>query len=145
MPLALTGLAIFPGLWLWGGYSYPYTHPFTFHNYTAVNSTNPNGVNQTLPVDCLCQMYAECGCDDNTDPSFIDDLVGNGSYTALNKSVITVADVNGTSTILLNGTLPNGTTATGGTESANAGTRLVAELSGWWIVGAVVVYTLWFI
>lgn len=33
-----------------------------------------------------------------------------------------MADINGKSTIILNGTLPNGTTAAGGTESADGST-----------------------
>ncbi|KAI4599605.1 hypothetical protein KJ359_001702 [Pestalotiopsis sp. 9143b] len=48
------------------------------------------------------------------------DIIGNGSYAGLNQAVITVANVNGTDTIFINGTLANGTTASGGTEDANA-------------------------
>jgi hypothetical protein len=69
-----------------------------------------DGVNETKPVDCLCAAYAVCGCDDTGDLTFLADLIGDGSYAGLNKSVIDVADINGTSTIILNGTLPNGTT-----------------------------------
>jgi len=66
-------------------------------------------------------------------------LIGNGSYNGLNKSVITVADINGTSTILINGTLPNGTTASGGTDSADATDAGVAlQFSGYWLMVALV-------
>ena len=63
--------------------------------------------------------------------------MGNGSYDALNKSIITVADINGTSTILINGTLPNGTTAAGGTDSPNIAASTV-KLSGYWLMVALV-------
>ena len=62
--LPIAALAIFPGLWLYGVYQYPYTHPYTFVNETITNITFPNGINQTLSVDCLCQRYSVCGCDD---------------------------------------------------------------------------------
>lgn len=71
----------------------------------------------------------------------MDSLIGNGSYAALNQSVVTVADVNGTSTILINGTLPNGTTASGGTTSASGASSLgrgLMEASGYWVVIALV-------
>jgi hypothetical protein len=139
--LGATALAVLPGLWLYGAYSYPYSHPYTFRNQSVVNSTDSNGVNQTKPVECLCAQYAECGCDDNTNSTYMDELIGNGSYAALNQSLITVADVNGTSTLLVNGTLPNGTTASGGTDSASAAAtfgRSLLEASGYWMMTAMV-------
>jgi hypothetical protein len=48
-----------------------------------------------------------------------------------------VADINGTSTIILNGTLPNGTTTAGGTENANGAQRML-EASGYWVMIALV-------
>jgi hypothetical protein len=128
--LSAGALAVFPALWLYGVYSYPYTHPYSFYNATVA-------ANQTKPVNCLCQEYSECGCDENGDNSQLDQLVGNGSYDALNQSVITVADINGTSTILINGTLPNGTTAAGGTDSPNIAASTI-KLSGYWLMVALV-------
>ena len=118
--LPLAALAIFPGLWLYGVYQYPYTHPYTFVNQTITNATFPNGINQTLPIDCLCQQYSVCGCDDNSDSIYLHDLIRNGSYSTLNKTLVTISIANGTQTIVINGTLPNGTTAAGGTISAAA-------------------------
>lgn len=112
---------------------YPYSHPYGFHNATS-------DTNETKPVTCGCDPTSECACDENTNSTYMSDLIGNGSYAALNKSVIDVADVNGTSTILINGTLPNGTTASGGTEDANAaaGLRFLLQSAGWWPVVATV-------
>jgi len=147
-------LALYPGVWPYGAYSYPYHNPYTFDNRTAnSNSTNTvhkrqatldtnTGVNETKPVTCLCAAYQECGCDDTGDTTFLDQLIGNGSYAALNKTLVTVADIKGTSTIILNGTLPNGTTASGGTENADgsssgASTSIV-QVSGYWVMLALV-------
>lgn len=94
-------------------------------------------MSQTKNVTCLCAMYSECGCDDNGNSTFLDSIIGDGSYAALNKSLVDVADINGTSTIVLNGTLPNGTTTSGGTEDANAGNRMI-EASGYWVMIALV-------
>ncbi|KAF2128105.1 hypothetical protein P153DRAFT_367989 [Dothidotthia symphoricarpi CBS 119687] len=133
-------LAIMPGLWLYNTYPYYYNNPYRFNNQTQTNANNPNGTNTTLPVMCLCQEYSVCGCDENDDQQYINSLVGNGSYAALNKQVVTVSDVNGTQTLVLNGTLANGTTAPGGSDSA--GVSLSAgKYSGYWVMGLVVLYT----
>ncbi|TGO31973.1 hypothetical protein BHYA_0372g00040 [Botrytis hyacinthi] len=151
--LGLGALSIFPGLWLYGAYSYPYHNPYSFRNHSATrNGTNTTsasietrqdsdttGVNETKPVTCLCAAYSECGCDDSGNSTFLDQIIGDGSYAALNTSLVNVADVNGTSTILINGTLPNGTTASGGSDSA-AG-RTIVEGLGWWIMVATVFAT----
>ncbi len=134
LPYALGGaavLAFWPGLWYHPIYYYPYPQPYTFHNATA-------GQNQTKPVGCGCDETVECSCDDTGDTQYLAELVGNGSYYALNQSVVTVADVNGTSTILINGTLPNGTTAAGGTDDPNVagGLRDLLRHAGWWPVAA---------
>jgi hypothetical protein len=112
--------------WLLGAYSYPYTHQYYYHNDT----TNKN---ETKPVDCLCRQDQECGCDDNGDDTYFSSLIGNGTYAGLNQSVITVANANGTDTIFINGTLPNGTTASGGTDSPNAAGNMQSVLRsvGW--------------
>ncbi|EMC99311.1 hypothetical protein BAUCODRAFT_398876 [Baudoinia panamericana UAMH 10762] len=128
--LAGSALAFFPGIWLYGAYAYAYPHPYTYHN-------NTSNQNQTLPVECLCGGNAECGCDSNNDTDYINTIANN-------NTVSRVADVNGTQTLVINGTLDNGTTASGGTESANAAGSLkqgLLEMSGWWIVVAGAVYT----
>jgi hypothetical protein len=103
------------------------------------------GVNETKPVTCLCAAYSECGCDDNGNSTFLDSIIGDGSYSNLNLSLVNVANINGTSTILLNGTLPNGTTVAGGTEDVNAAGRLAAEMGGYWVMIALVGATCYFI
>jgi hypothetical protein len=158
-PLLVGGaaLAIMPGLWLYSVYPYHYNNPYRFYNRTA-NRTNTNdndrrslvhlvtrqsdqtGANETLPVICLCQENSVCGCDENDDPAYISDLVGNGSYAALNKTLVTVSDVNNTRTLVLNGTLPDGTTAPGGTDDDSAAAHSIAKYSGYWAMGLVVLY-----
>lgn len=137
LPLAV--IAIMPGLWLWSVYPYLYNNPYRFVNQTAVNATNPNGLNTTLPVLCLCQQYMVCGCDENDDQQYLKDLVGNGSYAALNKSLVTVAQYNGLTTLVLNGSLPNGTTAPGGTDDAAAGLK-VGKYAAYYAVGLAILY-----
>lgn len=133
--LGVGALAFFPGLWLYGAYAYPYSHPYGFYNRTA-------GQNQTKAVNCLCQQYSVCGCDDNDDTTYLDGLVGNGSSAALNQTLVRVANVNGTDTIFVNGTLPNGTTASGGTDSASPRGKSI-ETIGWCVVGGAVSFAMW--
>jgi len=124
-------LAFWPGIWYHPVYYYPYTHPYNFHNQTS-------NQNETRNVACACDETAQCGCDDNDDSSFLDEQIGNGSWSALNQSQVTIADVNSTRTILLNGTLPDGTTAP--TDSANAagGMQTLLRHAGWWPAAATV-------
>ncbi|KAF2676963.1 hypothetical protein K458DRAFT_350957 [Lentithecium fluviatile CBS 122367] len=136
-------LAIMPGLWLYSVYPYHFNNPYRFYNQSAQNATNPNGTNQSLPVTCLCQEYSVCGCDENDDQTYLNDLVGNGSYAALNKTLVTVSDVNGTMNLVINGSLPNGTTAPGGTDDDDSAaiTLSVGKYGGYWVMGLIVVYT----
>jgi len=143
-----------PGLWLYGAYPYYYNNPYRFYNRTAVNRTGDNdndrrfvnlairqaqqGANETLPVLCLCGDGQVCGCEENDDPSYINDLVGDGDYAKLNKSLVTVSDVNGTRTLVLNGTLPPGTTAPGGEGAASA--LGVGKYAGYWVMGLTVLH-----
>ena len=85
-------------------------------------------------------MYQECGCDDNGNSTFLDSIIGDGTYSALNFSLVNVADINGTSTIVLNGTLPNGTTVSGAMDSFHS-----ARMSGYWVMVALVGMTVYMV
>jgi hypothetical protein len=93
-------------------------------------------MNETKPVNCLCDMYNPCGCDDNNNQTYVNDLIGNGSYSNLNHTLVDVVknSTTGNDTIYINGMLPNGTTAPGGTESPNAAGSMMAlaQAVGWW-------------
>jgi len=159
--LGVGALTLFPGIWLYGAYAYPYHNPYTFHNRTGhrnntstkrgveIRQDDTTGVNQTKPVQCLCAAYAECGCDDNGNTTFLDSLIGDGTYSKLNHSLVQVVDFpNGTSIIAINGTLPNGTTTAGGSEDANGSSsavRTMVESSGYWVMIALVGFTVFLV
>lgn len=65
--------------------------------------------------------------------------MGNGSYAALNKSLVTVSEVNGTRNLVLNGTLPNGTTAPGGTDDSSAMNLQAGKYAGYLAMATIVV------
>jgi hypothetical protein len=133
--LGIGALAFFPGIWLYGAYMYPYSHPYGFYNSSSRR-------NETKKVNCLCQQYSVCGCDDNDDKSYLSSVVGNG--TNLNSTLIRAATVNGTDQLFLNGTLPNGTTASGGSDSAAMGMQGKAiETLGWCLVGSFIAAATW--
>ena len=73
--------------------------------------------------------------------------MGNGSAADENSTLIHVGDVNGTKTLVINGTLPNGTNGTEDTSTSSttsAATRqYLLECSGFWLVGAIVGATIW--
>ena len=122
-------LAFWPGVWLYGAHRYHFERPYTFYNSTTQR-------NESKPVDCACSPRGDCGCDENPDKQYLDSLIGDGSYAGLNKSLINVADVNGKSTILLNGTLPEGTADA--FNNGGDGLRELARYAGWWPLAATV-------
>jgi len=119
--LPIVALGFFAGAWLYPAYEYPYSHPYSFYNQSA-------NQNQTKNVLCLCQQYSDCGCDDNTNSTFLDPIIGNGNPSSFNQSLVRVANINGSDTIVLNGTLPNGTQDT---TSAASGKGMGAS----WVLG----------
>jgi hypothetical protein len=92
-------------------------------------------MNQTKGVLCLCQEYTACGCDQNDDSTYLNSIVGNGSESGLNNTLVRVANVNGTDTIVINGTLDNGTD-TGSAASGMVGGRM-SWMAGWLAIAAV--------
>lgn len=134
-------LAVMPGIWLYSVYPYYYNNPYRFYNASRRNITRREEPNTSLPVLCLCQEFQVCGCDENDDTAYLNDLVGDGNYAALNKSLVTVSNINGTDTLVLNGSLPNGTTAPGGTDDEGAAVNLaIGKYAGYWAMGLVVLY-----
>jgi len=96
----------------------------------------------------VCQATLECGCDDPEDNTFLDSLIGDGDYSKLNKTLVNVYDFeNGTSIIAINGTLDNGTTIPGGDEDANgtSGAMRMVEASGYWVMIALVGFTVFLV
>ena len=114
-------------------YLYPWPQPYTFFNATA-------NANQTDNVICGCRMYGVCGCDYTNDTAYLESIIGNGSVAAMNSSLVAVALYEGSQTILIDGSLPNGTTAAGGSD--DAGMSLV-PLAGYWSIALLVGCMAW--
>ncbi|RYP53631.1 hypothetical protein DL768_001411 [Monosporascus sp. mg162] len=129
--VAGAGLGFLGGAYLTGGayYMYPYHNQYYYHNATTDR-------NETKPVVCACQENGVCSCDDNGDQEYFNSIIGDGSYEGLNRSVVDVVrnETDDRTYVYINGSLPNGTTADGGTEdpSAGAGLQALARVAGWW-------------
>ncbi|KAF5967848.1 hypothetical protein FCOIX_11688 [Fusarium coicis] len=112
-------------------------------------SRSPGGIVPLALADrdilCGCSKYEECACEYNNDTAYFDDLIGGGQYHYYD-SIIDLADVNGTITILINGTLPNGTALpsysapenTPENRPENAAMPRFSEDWGWWLAVAAV-------
>lgn len=134
--LPITALAFFPGIWLYGSlYAYPFGNPYYYRNATNQNVT--------VDVTCLCQQYSVCGCDDNGNNTYVQQLITNGSDTPVNSSEVVILPLlaNGTQKAYVNGTLPNGTTASGGTDPSSddevpvsAAMKIVINYGGYWLM-----------
>jgi hypothetical protein len=152
-PYALLGgaaLAFWPGLWLSSAYLYSYPHAYRYHNDTTDED-------EEKEVLCGCAEDAVCSCDENN--STLRELVGDGTYEGLNKSVINVATENGTEYLLINGSLPTGTTVKNesaeeqsddegddddnDSDDAAGSLRGLLEALGFWPAAAAVLCTVW--
>lgn len=92
-------------------------------------------MNESRQMECLCARYQECGCDSNNNTDYV-------TSVANNNTIARVANVDGQQKLVVNGTLPNGTTA----SSAGASYKQnLAEMSGYWVAAGIVVYAVWFI
>jgi hypothetical protein len=131
-------LLAFP-LWISGAYLYNYNNPYRFYNQTSEQD-------ESKAVTCACKPDLPCGCEENGDSKYLDELIGNGSYSALNHTLVAVGTIDGTDTIVINGTLPSGTTAAGGTDepgsgdtsAGNGALRALLQHAGWWPAAAAV-------
>jgi len=129
--LGVGALALFPGLWLYGAYSYRYPND---ERQTYYNETSGN--NETRHVECLCAKEAECGCDNTGDQAYLNQVANDKSLSSVRNG-----------TLYINGTLTEDTTAPGTASSAAAGglTQRLVEASGYWPIVAGVAYTMWFL
>lgn len=143
--LPIAAFAFFPGIWLYGSlYAYPYGNPYYYRNATNQNVT--------VDIECLCQQYSVCGCDDDNNSTFVQQLVNDGTDSPKNSSQVVILPplANGTQKAYVNGTLPNGTTASGGTEpsseneeviSTSGAVRIMANYGGYWLMLMTVIGT----
>lgn len=129
--LGVGALALFPGLWLYGAYSYRYPND---ERQTYYNETS--GQNETRHVECLCAKDAECGCDNTGDQAYLNEVANDKALSSVRNG-----------TLYINGTLDEDTTAPGTASSAAAGglTQRLVEASGYWPIVAGVAYTMWFL
>lgn len=109
----------------YGYYGYPYHTTYPYHNST----TNKD---QNLPVECFCQKYDACGCDDSGNSTDVAQMVKNGS-------VASIKVVNGTRKVIVNGTLANGTASGAGGVAG----LLNQSLTGYWVSAAIVITMVW--
>lgn len=140
--LPIGALAIFPALWLFPVYAYPYG------GYGGYGWRDEQGRNRTANVTCLCQEYSVCGCEEPTngnDTALRQQLTnGTGTGAPVNSTLVRLVDYgNGNTTAYINGTLENGTTAAGGTDPSNedqlnGAARLMQNYGGYWLMIAVV-------
>jgi hypothetical protein len=133
-PLGPGGFAFYPGFWPYGGFYYPYAYSHSYHNRTSKKD-------EKREIICVCANYGVCACDDIDKKEFYDELIKDGDYSKLNKSMVTVSKVNGTQKIVINGTLPNGTTIPTDDEDLYAMylNSAVAKAIGLWPAAAAVV------
>ena len=139
LPLALVG-GLFAGMWLGSVWMYAWNHPLNYTNPSTAatidipyqnRTTNRTmtyeitpGMSVTLPVKCLCAENAVCGCDEVTDPDYAKSVLEDAAKDGGNGDTARLAVDDGQLVLVVNGTLPNGTTAAGGDEYDSRGPQL---------------------
>jgi len=170
VPLVGAALIAYPGLYLYGAYAYPYHNPYSYRNRSGrrnqtittssavptatnlprliselVERQTSDGVEEMKPVTCVCDASLSCGCDEPEDiNAYLSSLIGDGNYATMNHSLINIADINGTSTIVISGTLPNGTTAPGGVDDASDAMR-TGSVAGYAVLAALVGFSVFLV
>ena len=128
LQLVVDGPKLYPGSWPDGAWWYEFPRPYSYHNATS-------GRNETKPADCICAENRRCGCEL---------VAGNETYYntyVANEGRMSkvVVKVEGIETLVLNGTLPNGTTASKAPSLKRGGAGRI----GWSVAVAGIVYTIW--
>lgn len=128
-----TALAVFPGVLLLGAYVYAYDQ----HHHWVDQETHRN---RSLPVECFCQQYMDCSCDDKSK----DYAKGFDNGRPVNSSTVQDLTINGTEKIYVNGTVPNDTSSHGTSGASTlAPGQSMALNSGYWAMVAVVIGAVW--
>ncbi|KAF8425325.1 hypothetical protein EV426DRAFT_664322 [Tirmania nivea] len=145
LPLAVVG-GLFAGVWLSNVWMYAWNHPLNYyHPPTAAamgipyqnHTTNGNGtavtdmtykitpgMNVTLPVKCLCEENSVCGCDEVNDADYSKSVLEDAARDGGKGDTARLAVDDGGLVLVVNGTLPNGTTADGGNDYSSRGVQL---------------------
>ena len=142
LPIAVAG-GLFAGMWLGSVWMYAWNHPLNYFNPPTAatmdipyqnRTTNGTvtdmtyeitpGMNVTLPVKCLCAENTVCGCDEVTDPEYAKSVLEDAAKDGGKGDTARLAVDDGSLVLVVNGTLPNGTTAAGGDEYNSRGGRL---------------------
>ena len=142
LSLAIAG-GLFAGAWLGSVWMYAWNHPLKYnHDPTAGmiqipyqnlsmagNGTDMTfeitpGKNVTLPVKCLCGNNAVCGCDEVSDADYAKSVLEDAAKGGGKGDTARLAVDNGELVLVINGTLPNGTTADGGNGYSSGGLEL---------------------
>lgn len=117
--------------WAFGAYAYDFDDHYTYRD----PNTNKN---VTLPVECICQRFAVCGCDSNNKDSYYKSVF-NGTVPH-NSSLVKIVDYKKEKTIFIDGSLPNGTTAKNAASSLEGGSFTTLFMTFIMVTGMV-----WFI
>lgn len=108
LPLAIAG-GLLGGIWLGQVYAYSWNNPIRYRNPLTDEE-------EEIPVICLCDEERPCGCDENLDDEYVDLVVAEA--LANNTEVAAIEEVEGEMTLVINGTLPEGTEDSGEEEGA---------------------------
>lgn len=87
-----------------------------------------------MNVICYCDEYSECGCDNNNNSTYLNDIIGDPPK---NSSVVTIVQNGTNETAYINGTLANGTTSAD-PNASGAASLLAMPWKGAWPVAVLV-------
>lgn len=150
VPTAAGAAAIFPGTWGAGVYVYSYNLDEDDLEETGLDGSFLDDLDDPVPVRCLCEEFLECSCEEENDEDYLQFLIDDSDVEDLDEEIVAFNTVNGTMTLVINGTQPNGTESLGDSsdesddnlfddDDLSAGIKQAAvQLSGWSFVAGMV-------
>ena len=101
--------AIFPGTWAAGVFVYAYTLDNDDIEETELDGSFVDDLDDEVPVRCLCEEFLRCSCEREDDEEYLRFLIDDDDVEDLAEDVVTFNEVNGTTTLVINGTVANAT------------------------------------
>jgi hypothetical protein len=118
------------------GFGFGALYLYQFHSHYPYYYNNSTHSNQSLPIDCVCDQNAPCGCDDTNNATAVQEMLKN-------TTVAKVEQINGTTMVVINGTLLNGTDTSAAGRLTPFARQSWNEVANWWPVVAVVGTMVW--
>lgn len=112
-------------------------YEYTYHTGYPYYLNTTTHEERILLVQCVCCQYNPCGCEDRFEVSAIREMLNT-------SGIAKIEPVNGSTIVVINGTLLNSTTGTTSAAGLRApGIANWRETTNWWVLATIVGAMVW--